>query len=339
MQKKIKLPITQPPITSHQFYALPLAVICANKSSVNWVYSEFIQLVTDREREEEYTSIRFYKNKNEQFIYEPLENISMQSSRFLVKGNNISDIYKNLLDNGHYIYDFVDKYYIKHLNIKGHFIHDLLIYGYDDEKNIFNVFVYNGLKLAEIEVPYDEYTAAYNSEYKISRLNLTILYRRKEEEYKPDLRKIKWYLLDYMNGINTYNRENLHEVKLYKPQFGLNIYDELIYMFNFLYDLKMQTRRADLYCFYEHKKLMAERIDYLCNNSELSCSGNLLNEFKNIEAECLKVVMLSIKIDQKNFDNQNEFDRLIEHIISIQEKEKRVYDKYYNLNKDIFNNL
>jgi len=339
MQTKIKLPITQPPITSHQFYALPLAVMGANKSSMNWVYSEFIQLVTHREREEEYTNIRLYNNKNDQFVYEPLENITMASAKFLVQGRSIVDIYKNFLNNGHYIYDFVDKCYIKCLDIRNNFIHDLLIYGYDDEKNIFNVFVYNGLKLAEIEIPYEEYIAAYNSEYKIGRLNLTILYRRKEEEYKVDLRKIKWYLSDYINGINTYNRENLHEVKLYKPQFGLNIYDELIYMFNFLYNLKMQIRMADLYCFYEHKKLMTERISYLRSNLNVRCTNELLNEFKSIEGECRKIVMLYIKMSQKNFNEQKDLEKLLAYIKEVREKEKIAYDGYFNLNKDIFNSL
>lgn len=338
MKTNVKLPIVQPPITSHQFYALPLAIICTNQSSLNWIYGEFIQLFTYRDKEEEYTAIHLYNRKNDLFTYEPLEDIRI-TPRQLIYGERIVDIYKNLLDNRHYIYDFVDLHYIKCLNFRNNFIHDLLIYGYDSEKKIFNVFAYNGLKLAELEVPYEEYVAAYNSKYKANRFHLTILYRGKEEEYKVDIRKIKWYLLDYINGINTYNRENLNEVKLYKPQFGINVYDELIYMFNFQYNLKLQIRMPDLYCFYEHKKLMTERVIYLSQNSDIKCHKELLNEFKDAEADALKIVMLSIKINRQNFENKNDFDKLINRVCNLKEKEKIAYNKYHEYNKNVFNNI
>jgi hypothetical protein len=214
-----------------------------------------------------------------------------------------------------------------------------MIYGYDDIKKVFNVYAYNGIKLSEFEISYEEYTAAYNSQYKIDRFHSTILYRKKEDEYKIDLQKIKWYLLDYIDGINTHDRVNLHEVKHYKPQFGINIYDELIYMFGFQRNLKLQINLPDLYCFYEHKKLMLNRLIYLSNHSDIKCSDSILDEFKDIENKCAKIFLLSMKINRKNFESKNDFDTLIEIIKIVREKEKIAYNKFLKFNKSVLNNF
>lgn len=139
---KKKLPIILPLITSHHFYALPLAIIGTAKTSANWMYSEFLQLFTFRGKEDEYTCIHFYNYKNDMFTYDPLDDIRIQP-KLLIWGDNIINTYKYFLNSDQYIYDFIDKYYIKSLKISWHHIHDLLIYGYDDNKQIFNQNYFN----------------------------------------------------------------------------------------------------------------------------------------------------------------------------------------------------
>ena len=103
------------------------------------------------------------------FKYEPLHEAIIAPKRF-VYGESVIDVYKALLDSEQYIYDFVDKYYIKSFGFNRHFIHDLLLYGYDDEKQEFWCYAYNGRKLSHFMIPYREYIAAYNSEYMQTRI-------------------------------------------------------------------------------------------------------------------------------------------------------------------------
>lgn len=46
----MKLDIGVPVITSHHYYALPLAIICGEARLKPWVYSEFVQWYTYRDR-------------------------------------------------------------------------------------------------------------------------------------------------------------------------------------------------------------------------------------------------------------------------------------------------
>lgn len=48
----MKLAIGTPVITSHHYYALPLAIICGDDALKRWVYSEFVQWYTYRDRED-----------------------------------------------------------------------------------------------------------------------------------------------------------------------------------------------------------------------------------------------------------------------------------------------
>lgn len=73
MKNKKKLPLVEPVITSHQFYALPLAIIGAHNNTREWLYNEFIQLCT-YSQDESYI-IQLYVNNNNTFYYDPIGGI------------------------------------------------------------------------------------------------------------------------------------------------------------------------------------------------------------------------------------------------------------------------
>ena len=131
----MKLDIGTPVITSHHYYALPLAIICGDDALKRWVYSEFIQWYTYRDHEDERTRVSLYKDNNERYKFEPLyETVAM--SKQLVGGKDVVSVFKSFLDNGQYIYDFVDLHYIRSLRRDRHLMHDVLIFGYDDDLQV-----------------------------------------------------------------------------------------------------------------------------------------------------------------------------------------------------------
>lgn len=115
----MKLPLSVPTITSHHFYALPLAIIGSDPKLKPWQYSEFIQIYTRRNREDEKVEIRLYNKDEEMFKYEPLYDAIITPKR-LVYGDQVIDVYKALLNSDQYIYDFVDKYYVKSFGFNIH---------------------------------------------------------------------------------------------------------------------------------------------------------------------------------------------------------------------------
>lgn len=66
----------------------------------------------------------------------------------LVGDRDVISVFKSFLDDGQYVYDFVDLYYIRSLKWGIHMMHDILIYGYGDGLRVFHVYAYHGEKLA-----------------------------------------------------------------------------------------------------------------------------------------------------------------------------------------------
>ncbi len=210
----MKLNLGKPVITSHQYYALPLSIISSEPRLCSWLYNEFIQWYTFRNREDDRIHVRLYNNKNELFIYEPLEEV-LVTPKQLVDGSNIIDVFRSFLNSGQYVYDFVDHYYIKAFGCNKHYMHDVLIYGYDNSLQVLHAYAYLGSKLAKFEIPYSEYVAAYNSDYQKSQWHCTVLYRKKEMNFYPNVNRIGNHIADYLASINTFQREAPLSVDLY----------------------------------------------------------------------------------------------------------------------------
>lgn len=334
----MKLQICDPVITSHHFYALPLSIIGSDPKLKPWLYSEFIQIYTCRNREDEKVDIRLYNKDNEMLKYEPLHDAIIAPKR-LVYGEQVVDVYKTLLDSEQYIYDFVDKYYIKSFGFNGHFIHDLLLYGYDDDEQAFWCYAYKGSKLSHFMIPYREYIAAYNSEYMQTRHHITVLYRKKDSEYHVSIPRIGVCLEDYLNGVNTYDRESLHKVSLYKPKFGLKVYDELKYVLDYACEYRIDINVPDIYCLYDHKKFMADRVRYLNETQHIICSPELHEKFDRIVNSGKILMMFAIKLNQTGLQKPEDREAFIRRIDILKDVEEEAYTKYYEYNRLAFESV
>ena len=90
---------------------------------------------------------------------------------------------------------------------------------------------------------------------------------------------------DYLNGTETFARENpnvFHPDSL--TMNGIDTYPE----FDELIDYAIQNnyknlRRSDMYCLYEHKKVMFDRVVYLNERDFLKASSELIEEFESIK--------------------------------------------------------
>jgi len=331
-----KLTVAEPPKTSHQFLALPLSIIfTSEKDILNWYYSNFIQIYTARFHDEN-VIVRLYDNED-QNDYEPLQNVKISGSRLQV-GDEIIEMYKRFIDNEYYIYTFCDDAYISTMNIIVHRMHDILIHGYDDETENFNVYAYNGPKLVEFNVSYEDFIKAYESDFTRDYGHLTVLYKKKNQEFNINIEKIKWHLLDYYEGVNTLKRERPYGAAHYKAQWGIKIYDELIH----LCDLRIQKNRnigmAEIYCFYEHKKDMVNRVRYLNEHTPLKCTESILKLFEETEKSAKRFANFINKIKMKGYNTQD-FEKIEQRIKHVEELDKEALSRYIEYNKEEFKRI
>lgn len=331
---KKELPIATPPKISHQFLALPLSIIFSGNDilPLDWYFSEFTQMYTFR-NDAEGIMIRTY-NYDSENDYEPLESIKMLPYRLKV-GKDIIELYKLMINNGYYVYVFCDDLYINKFEMKDHLFHDILIHGYDDEKQSFCVYGYNGPKLAKYHVLYNDFIKAYESEVFQDVQQLTIFYRKKEQAFGLNIEKIKWHLLDYYEGVDTMKRERTHLPRVYKPKWGLDIYEEIINMYERHVRDKSEIGHSETYCLYEHKRDMTKRVQYLNEKTNIHCTDDMIELFSKVEKEAKELVNLVMKINIRKY-KANDFDRLKEHVENIYSYEKEALDKYIDYNQKEF---
>lgn len=331
----MKLDIGEPVISSHLFYALPLAIIAGDSRLQPWLYSEFIQWHTFRDRVDERMHMRVYNNKNEMFIYEPLHG-TVYTPKQIVDENHIVETFKSILLDNQYIYDFVDIYYISSDPRKEHCMHDLLLYGFDDNSKSFCAFAYQRGKLVKFDIPYSDYEAAYNSDFQKEQYHCTVLYRKKSENFHTNINRISNHILDYLGSVNTYNREFPLQVDIYKPKFGLNVYDELKYNLRYMHDWRLQIDIPDLFCVYNHKRFMYNRVIYLNDYTLVKCPDNLRKMFAQIEEAGKIMLMLVMKINQKGFSSEKDYISLIRRLEIMKDFEEFALTEYYEYNRSVF---
>lgn len=328
----VELPITMPPKTSHLFYAIPLSIAFTNDSIWNWFYSEFIQMYTFRDFEDcVHIKLYDYGNTDE---FEPLENIRIHPYR-LKLDNDIINVFKSFIKNGYYINVFGDFFKSKNIKNIRHQYCEMLLYGFSDQKNAFKAFTFNGNKLEEFEIDYENFLEIYYSDYVDQFINTTMLYKLKSEKYELNIEKIKWHLLDYIEGIDTLKRERpLLYNSLDRPQWGINCYDEIINMYNILIEKNRYIGVGETYCVYEHKKDMLNRIIYLDKNSILKCNEEILILFKKVETQSMVVLNMVLRIDQmKRINAIPKIEKLILQVNKLKELEEEAIYKYLTFNK------
>ena len=332
------LPLTTPPKTSHLLLALPLSIALTDASTWNWYYSEFIQLYTFRDNNEQPMFLPYNATTDES--YAPLEQFKFTPDRLKLDKDIVTFI-KLMIRHEYYVCVFCNDFYISNMDVDYQRIHEILINGYDDEKSIFNVYAYVGPKLKKIEVSYQEFLNAYYSEFTKDLPNTIILYRkRKNQTYSLNIEKIKWHLLDYIEGVDTSIREKPHDAGLYNTRWGIDTYDEILVMYTYFYNEYEYFPYTDIYCFLEHKNDNVNRIKYLEKNSSLSYNAEIMNSLESVKNNATLMLNLQIKanhhIANDAFKKDIFFNKIESIITRMRDVEHNALKSYYAYNSEIF---
>lgn len=335
--QRVELPIVFPPKTLHQFYALPLSIIMTNPESWSWYYSQFMQLHTFRD-DAENIMLRLY-NIGGNYEYAPLEQIKAESDRVKL-GEDIINLIKIMLRNGYYTYVFCDIFHLKALQIDKHNIHDILIYSYDDAKEEFGAFAYVGTKLGRFTLAYSEFYNAYYSSFTDGSDRLSFYRMRQDVSNMFDLERVKWHMLDYIEGVDTLARENPYSGGMHKARWGVDIYDELMNMYKFDWDKWGSFAIPETYCLLEHKIDHVKRMKYLQDRSLLFYTEDQLQMFEQLESTAKILVNLLLKANAMSFKSPDVKDHTLEKISKVLYKMKATeitaFESYFKTNSSVF---
>ena len=120
------------------------------------------------------------------------------------------------------------------------------------------------------------------------------------------------------------------------PKFGIKVYDELKYMLEYACEYRIDINVPDIYCLYDHKKFMADRVRYLNGAEHLSCSPELQEKFDRIEHSGRILMMLAVKLNQTEFQKQEDRRAFIKRVDILRDLEEEAYTKYYEYNRLAF---
>lgn len=234
------------------------------------------------------------------------------------------------INNGYYIEIQLDDYYIPSRDryCSEHRKHNNLIYGYDDERNEYNLIGYNN-KLHNSMIAYADFERAFKAISNDGDIIYRIKYAPSDQTFEFNKNILKEKLQEYMEGIDS-SEAFATTVPLQEGIYGIKVYDVLINTERGKY-LLLQDKRIS-YVLYEHNKIMKDRIDYLISKKIISDDYTtkklilLINEIVN-KSETLKNSILKKNMVENISDNHK--NRLENTIISITKELYKIETQFY----------
>lgn len=302
---KVVLPIHDTIINTFNIYGSITSIISNNEKCFPWIYNNFIQIryVYDWDT-------FFFDNHHLLMDSCPWINHHVIPKFFIEsKWDSISEFIIDSLDKGNYVYLYVDRFYLSASvpNFKKRSnLHEIFIYGYDIKTKEFLVadnleygkYIRTVCTFEEIEQGY----AAINSEnfYFINSeshffLNVHLFSLKDEGEYSINVPQIAKSINDYLDSELTidvsFKEKTLFGQKCiyYSVDRFLNIKPESL-------DIRA------FHLFWEHKKLMFDRINYLIKENYLPDGHYFVERYRNIRDafESIRNMALKYNVTQNH---------------------------------------
>ncbi|MCE3203129.1 hypothetical protein [Paenibacillus sonchi] len=332
-KKKVELPVANPIITSYTGHASLLSVIQNNDESMPWILGNFIQILMYTGENSENSSPFFYRQSD----FETCPCIDYQRiGRDIItkKWPNVIEFIIDCIDMGYYISVNLDQFFIKNSPRyqKEHIPHPTFIYGYDCHQEIFNIadfynygkFTHCKESFSNIKEAFDNYHAIfYFHERRFLGADDIFLFKIREEfDYQFSVKEIIIFLEDYLNSRNTCRRMPSYDYYHYSDSrftFGINIYNVIKNRLETSIHLKEFIQPKYFYIFWDQKKLMLSRINYLGNHKHLDNTDVLYRDVKELEVLTRTLLNLGLKFNLTK--DLKIIDRIISAIPILVEKE------------------
>ncbi|TKJ93350.1 hypothetical protein PaeCFBP13512_02835 [Paenibacillus sp. CFBP13512] len=318
----IKLPVQETLLDTYNIYGSISSVVSYNKNSLPWFYNNFIQIryVYD-------WNTFFFDNHHLLIDNCPWLNHYIIPRFFIEsKWESITDFIIDSLKSHNYVYMYVDRYFISSSKVylKHSYWHEIFIYGFDSENRKFLVAdnLSDG-KYVHIECTFDEILKGYNAISSDNQffLNVHLLSQKEETEYAVNIHQIILSLKNYLNSTITIDVS-------FKEK---TIFGQEAILFSIDNTINNKTNLLDqrAFClFYEHKKLMLNRIEFLISEEQsklesvLECYKDIVKKFEIIKNMVLKYnkkidYFFLLRIRKHIIEGLREEKKILEEMIRI----------------------
>lgn len=309
---------------SYHNNAFKLGIIKANLKDYNrWLSNKLINSICTYVYEDDYPYFEILEEDLWELDYgfAECQTISITPELFQNGVIQLVDLVRYMLQSGYYVIGFYNEYYIPGKKAYGeyNFWHDYILYGYDDEKQVFQSAGY--LK----DGKYKAYEISYKNYFEgVCHLGKECadfwFYRMKEDyrvEVKPD--QILRGLKDYLNS--TYKPKEDGMKKAY--YFGIaawEMYADYMLQEKYRY-MDLRFSRA----FMEHKVIMLNRLQVLYEEGYLKDEEIVLRYKSEIAEKAGTIHLLCLKFNQ--VEDPKIRVRLHDRIHLINRKEVRILEE------------
>ncbi|GGG02013.1 hypothetical protein [Paenibacillus aceti] len=302
MLRSVKLPFEMPKVYGFLGHAYVLGILQPFEYAQPWIHTSYIQLFISKPYLQDLQEYRldFYPDLMIAYTHMPwlmykhtdkvlLDQLGVDIHRYLI----------TQLERKYYVVTYVDEFYI-HNSIcyqQNHFVHDIFIYGYDLDRQIYHVAIFDkNRQFTMQEVTFEQLGQAYSSQGKETQSLISSCKRLEPLDYEGskygagagrfdfDLTLMIEILTDYLEGRNSTERLRIQQQPM-EGYFGVEIYP---YLQEFVMRVIEGAQNFDvrqLHILWEHKKMMVERIKYLQQLGHLAEDTPLLAVAERLEKQ------------------------------------------------------
>ncbi|MCR8844344.1 BtrH N-terminal domain-containing protein [Paenibacillus sp. SC116] len=298
-KKVVILPFEKPKVYGFLGHAYVLGVLQPYEYAQPWIHSSYIQLFFSKHYLNDLGEYRLDFYPDLMIAYRNLPWLEYKHSDKKILKQLGVDIHKYLitqLERESYVVTYVDEYYIGNTSSyqQYHFIHDIFIYGYDLERQIYHVAIFDkNRQFSMQEVSFEQFEQAYSVDSGVHSL-INSFKRLEPADYEAskfgaglarfefDLQLIIDTLQDYLEGKNSTERLKIQQHPV-EGIFGMDIYPLLQEFTTKMIDGIKYFDVRPFHILWEHKMMMIARIKYLQQLGHLSADTPILAEFEWLE--------------------------------------------------------
>ena len=295
MEKVINPINFDPPIKGYLGYAIPLSIVFAHDDSyLPSLYNNYIMPISKKDFS------TFEQADNDWMLQREgvFKVNTMVLPKYLLQSRDaMLELMFRLIENKSYILTKSNEYYIPGRNAYKafNFDHENLVYGFDMEKQQFNIASYKSDGYyGGSPISFDEYFDAlkYNE---FTDFTFNIFTR--VPDYKPrfDIEKCSSYLCDYLSGSNR-----KYDLSQDKYCFGIDAVKNLYFYIEHIKASEKGLAVRYFYFLWENKKLMYDRIKYMAENGYVKGNLNLYDEYAQVVNDSEMIKNLSLKYNIKH---------------------------------------
>lgn len=301
-KRSVKLPFEMPKVYGFLGHAYVLGILQPYEYAQPWIHTSYIQLFIAKHYLNDLQEYRLDFYPDLMIAYNNMPWLSYKHTDKVLLDQLGVDIHRYLiaqLEREYYVVTYVDEYYI-HNSIcyqQNHFVHDIFIYGYDLDRQIYHVAIFDkNRQFTMQEVTFEQFEQAYVSQGKATQSLISSCKRMEPLDYESskygsgvgrydfDLQQLIGVLEDYLAGRNTTERFKLERHPM-EGYFGVEVYPYLQEFITRVIDGVQNFDVRQLHILWEHKKMMVGRIQYLQQLGYLQEDTPLLAEAERLEKQ------------------------------------------------------